>query len=301
MKKINLFWCNILNLNNFGDMLSPIIVEKLSGQRVRFTDRSFMQNTVHTNLVSVFVYLKKLQFKRIIKLFSGHYTRKIMAVGSIINCSDKRTVVWGAGIIKRNDIIENGHFVAVRGPLTQERLKNLGFNVPKVVGDPALLLRKLFQCNNPGKCYKFGLIPHHSEYEEISQNIHDYDYNNILLINLRDDPFKIIKQISSCERIFSSSLHGLIVAHTYSIPAVWCEFSNNLGGDGSKFEDYFLSVNHPTYTPLKAEIKDLIDNLEFYFMKYSDVSLPSSERIDEICRDLLSVAPFSINRKNIIQ
>lgn len=63
----------------------------------------------------------------------------------------------------------------------------------------------------------------------------------------------------------STSLHGIIVANAYGIPARWATFknsSNKVSGDDMKFEDYFLSVGMPVQTPLDLSIDRKISSKE---------------------------------------
>ena len=56
---------------------------------------------------------------------------------------------------------------------------------------------------------------------------------------------EFIDELNQCEKILTTSLHGLIVSHAYGIPAEWCQITGsdtNLAGDGTKFHDYMLSV-----------------------------------------------------------
>ena len=56
----------------------------------------------------------------------------------------------------------------------------------------------------------------------------------------------------SCERIFSTSLHGVIVAQAYGIPVKWITFDKLPihGDERYKFYDYFLGVNQEIQEPL---------------------------------------------------
>jgi hypothetical protein len=63
-----------------------------------------------------------------------------------------------------------------------------------------------------------------------------------MVIDLCQTVEKVVADITSCDCIFSSSLHGLIVAHAYGIPAVWIRPGGPIMGDDVKFHDYFASV-----------------------------------------------------------
>ena len=54
-----------------------------------------------------------------------------------------------------------------------------------------------------------------------------------------------LDEMLSCEAIVSTSLHGLIIANAYGVPARLATFKDSdrqIHGDGMKFEDYFLSI-----------------------------------------------------------
>ena len=61
-----------------------------------------------------------------------------------------------------------------------------------------------------------------------------------------------LEEVLACEMIVSTSLHGVIVAHAYGIPAVWADFSEaatRIQGNHVKFLDYFASVGITDVTP----------------------------------------------------
>ncbi len=72
----------------------------------------------------------------------------------------------------------------------------------------------------------------------------------VKIIDPADEPWQVVQQIASCSRIFSQSLHGLIVADALEVPSVWLEPSASMKGGSFKFEDYFTTMDAPKQ-PLK--------------------------------------------------
>lgn len=52
------------------------------------------------------------------------------------------------------------------------------------------------------------------------------------------DPEQLIRAAASCQRIVSSSLHGLVLADALGIPSMWDPHPLNNEADGFKFRDY---------------------------------------------------------------
>ena len=223
---IRAYWWSGEGNKNFGDILTPYFIKKITGKDPL--------------------------------LCSGNCLRPYyMIVGSILKRANRNTIIWGSGIIKRNEMVNKPRkILAVRGPITRKRLMELGYECPEIYGDPALLLPYFYKPKSKKK-YELGIIPNHKDYELVKNKLND---KNILLINPLDPIEKVIEDIFSCKRTIASSLHGLIVSHTYKIHSLWVEFSNNLVGDGSKFLDYLLSVNIKPYSPLK--FKDNLPKIE---------------------------------------
>ncbi len=266
-KKIRLFyWSSAVfekkAKENYGDILSAYIVSKISGKETTFYNAPASRK----------------------KIFKRSY---LMAIGSILQYATDRATVWGSGIISQVDTPGAATYCAVRGPLSRKRILELGHSCPEVYGDPALLLPELY---NPEvlKTHDLGIIPHYVDYKRVQESYGD----SLPIIDLMTDDFlATTDQILSCKAIVSSSLHGVIVAHAYGIPAIWIRFSDKLSGDNTKYADYFLSVGLEPYTAqlctetfTASYFLDLIRQLP---------SLPTSKKVKEVASQLEKAFPAS--------
>lgn len=204
-KEIKVFWFKRPRPGNFGDILTPYILSY------------YGYDAVHCPIDDA----------------------EYICVGSIAKIATEKHTVLGSGAMNRTGIINpKANWVWVRGPITKKIVVSQGATPPEVYGDPALLLPRIYPVNKPKK-HSLGIIPHYVDYEEISKQ-----YPSFLIINLlNSDIEEVIEQITDCEKIISSSLHGIIVAHAYGIPAAWAKFSDKLSGDDTKFYDHYEFVN----------------------------------------------------------
>ncbi len=238
---------------NYGDILSAQIVSWVSDKEVSF------YNAPHK---------KKSWFKK----------PYLMAIGSIMSYTQPKATVWGSGIISRNDQFSNAMFCAVRGPLSRKRILELGYSCPEVYGDPAILLPDYYQPTIEKK-FEYGFIPHYVDQDSVSQ-WYGNDTDVTVLNLIHDDVFYTTDCILECKKVISSSLHGVIVAQTYGIPAIWVQFSDKLSGDNVKYDDYFLSVGMTPYKPLYIDKKIPLNQYESVFSKVETV--PDEQKIKEV-------------------
>lgn len=159
----------------------------------------------------------------------------------------KTHYIWGTGFInypngKDNPFIYEHVVVnALRGNLSKIRVeKIIGETINVPLGDGGLLAERWV--GSISKKHKIGIIPHFKEQDHPAiAEMMDY-YQDAVLINLRDNPKSVVKNIAECETIISSSLHGLIVADSYHIPnkhMILYPFGEKMSGDGFKFSDYY--------------------------------------------------------------
>ena len=224
MKKIKLFWYKVpFGKKNFGDELGPYLVEKLSGNKVAYIPlihKGLNKKTLLTYPRALFT--QKLNFNDIIdniKYLLGKDRNIIITIGSIITWhTNPKCIIWGSGIMSKNDNVNNAVFLAVRGKYTQKRLEELGYVVPKTIGDPAILSPLVYESKRSTKRFKVGIIPHHFHFDEINSRIKENE--EVKIINLLDSVEDVINDINSCEVTITSSLHGIIVPHAYGIKSL---------------------------------------------------------------------------------
>ena len=151
------------------------------------------------------------------------------------------------------------------------------------MADPAILVRNMVKKPAPRERKYVGVIPHHSDSNsEFLQNIKT---ENIKIIDVRENPIQVVREIRECRCILSSSLHGLIFADALGIPCQWVLFSDNVPGGAMKFEDYYSVYG------LKPQAIDLRresiggKNIENIIRSYVNLE----KQMDEQCKKLLKI------------
>ncbi len=222
MSNVNLYWWRPPNLikrilkkryrhmkSNFGDELSRFIVEKVIGEKV----------------------VRAKQEQR----------EKLLALGSIMHFAKEGDTIWGTGI--NGKMIDrqtpNVKVLCVRGPLTRDILLKQGRSCPEIYGDPGLLMSRYYKIT-PTEKRPFGIVPHFSELGHPALD----DYKSEV-INPCDDYVKVVQEIVNCELIISSSLHGIVIAESYGIPAVLLRITEN--EPIFKYSDYYKGSGREAY------------------------------------------------------
>lgn len=135
--------------------------------------------------------------------------------------------------------------------------------------------------------YKYGFIPHYLDAEhDFIKNIDDKS----LLIDIcsGDRPLQIIDEISTCDIIVSSSLHGLVLAVAYGKPCIWVQFSDRITGGSFKFRDFFSVFGLEAKSSCLRHAKDMND---FEKLEHRVMSVPLKDVVT--CQKmLLDSSPF---------
>lgn len=220
---IDLFYWQPKKGGNFGDELARVIVElMLARQGFTLSDEVSCQ-------------------------------KQLMTIGSILHYAKTGTVIWGTGRNGRpkdheyrfNDLDVR----AVRGPRTREFLKQKNIEVPEVYGDPGLLIAKLTGDRfSPTGEKEVALVPNLNDYWA------NYDFSNIDIpvIDPRQSWNKVVAEIVKYKFIIASSLHGLVVAEAFGIPARYVRLTEVEGL--FKYHDYYEGTGRKlTHIPTSVE------------------------------------------------
>jgi pyruvyltransferase len=208
---------------NFGDQLSPRIVETLGGRPVERAEPE---------------------------------TSDLVACGSIIeqlHDTGFAGTVWGAGLINvPPDVpirIPDARVAAVRGHLTRRRL-GLPDDLP--VGDPGLLCDALLD-RSPERVYELGIIPHKVDRGAPTVHALARRASTVQVIDVRAGVDEVLERIAACRAVLSSALHGMIAADALGVPNAWLELSGDVIGAGFKFRDHLSVFGLEHLEPVRLE------------------------------------------------
>ena len=188
-------------------------------------------------------------------------TKHLYAVGSIL-LGWQDSVIWGSGFISKEHskktlflsslhrLLHKTDVRAVRGPISLGILKDMRIVKPDrndiKFGDPAILLPLIYP-KKPSHKKRFLVIPHYSKLD----NYKKYDCISTFCSNYT----AFIDRVLEYDLIISSSLHGLILAESYGIPAVM--LMDTPMKDITKYKDWYYSTNRYQF-PVANTVEEAI-------------------------------------------
>ena len=181
---------------------------------------------------------------------------RLLAIGSVLHFAQDGDVVWGTG--RNGKIPDEAHAFrhldvrAVRGPLTRAYLEAKGMTVPEIYGDPALLIPEIFPSFAElarEKRHDYLLVP----------NLHDIRLveNEPNVVRPTQNWKDCVKQIVQSRFVVASSLHGIIVAEAFGIPARMLRLSDT--EPDFKYQDYYAGTGRGHFHAARTleEARDL--------------------------------------------
>lgn len=193
---------------------------------------------------------------------------EVVVIGSVLHHIAKvrhPVIVAGAGVMHGDRTINphNMDIRLLRGRISMDRIDWSKYNKDKFghfgahFGDPAMLAPLLYP---PAirKTAKLGWVPHY-----IDPRTMPYADR---VIDVQESPADVIKNITSCSQILTSSLHALIIAQAYGIPAQRLPWHGVIGGD-TKWTDYAtgwaqnVELSTGTVDSMTKNIYDILEGL----------------------------------------
>ncbi|NDY91939.1 polysaccharide pyruvyl transferase family protein [Ideonella livida] len=209
-------------IRNIGDQITPLIAGAVSGLNIRFC---------------------------------GNQEAHLLSLGSIAASANNASVMWGTGVMGPEFSLpatKPFHISALRGKSSAAHLRAQGWldrDVP--LGDPGILVSDmenvLFE-RRPTQTGKIGFVPHYSDRSHPAAK-EFLKKDGVTLLDVHSSPEKFLTEMSECEAIVSSSLHGLIFADALGIKSTWVTIANKIGGGEFKFLDYYSTTQDGKTSP----------------------------------------------------
>lgn len=203
------YWATGPGTGNFGDILTPLLFERLHGIRLEWSERE---------------------------------SAELFAIGSIAELIPPgfEGIVLGTGCMFADPIdIHRAEVLALRGAFTA---RLAGLHAP-LLADLGLLARDLLG-PRPRRDVPIGTVRHATDPRPPMG----------IALDPLGDPEAMIAAADRCQRIVSSSLHGLVLADALGIPNMW-DPHPGVFGDGFKFRDY-ASAYGERIEPYKWRVAD---------------------------------------------
>ena len=211
---------------NAGDMVAPMLAEHVLGHPV------ILAPPEEANLTSTGSILHHLP-----ETYSG--------------------AIWGSGLMFENMEINLpvADIRCVRGPLTAARV-NGGLGPEVVLGDVALLANELSFPWSREKRYTVGIIPHYTDIDDEVVKEWLVAHPGTTSIDICGRVPDVLRAITECRYILSSTLHGLIFADALGVPSAWIVLSDRVAGGEFKFRDYYAVFGiSPNPFPFHANMR----------------------------------------------
>ena len=257
---------------NVGDLLNETILSSLFKLKFKFSSFTTADLSGIGSILDFF-------------LTNSHFSEKNEKI--LNECDINKPVhIWGTGLMYNYENV-NQHNVrpfiihALRGEKTRKQLcKILKRDIECVLADPGLLSPLLVEASD--KKYSIGIVPHYEDKnEEIFKKMLEY-YPNSKFIDVQNKTEDVLKEISQCDYIISTSLHGIIIADAYGIPNCWCEISDKILGNRFKFHDYFSSfgTDREVFDLRNGNLPDINNDFKCNFKSIKQVYKKQKELLD---------------------
>ena len=205
-------------VNNFGDLLGPMIVARIAAAEGLVAQSSASQGRT-----------------------------RLLSVGSVVHFGRDGDVVWGSGVNGKMDAdryaFEALDVRAVRGPKTRAFLQQRGIDVPAIYGDPGLLFADLFSelgLRSRPKTRSVTVMPNLNDRRAVSSR------HASIVVLPTEGVTACVQAIAESEYVVASSLHAIVIAESIGTP---CRLVAATAESPFKYEDYYLGTGRDPIEP----------------------------------------------------
>lgn len=197
---------------NFGDWLSPLILQSASSRPIRYLSPTAPSQQPH-----------------------------LFMVGSIGRFVRSHSIVVGTGIASEDvDLNPRARYVSVRGPVTASLLRRQAGTVVDSHGDPGVLLSRILPVERGVTNGRVALVRHFTHASlpvTLPENVDELS----VLMSHPDDISTFVTTLARYDAVITSAMHVMIACHSYGIPCAligFQGFEDAVHGTGIKYRDY---------------------------------------------------------------
>ncbi|MBR7742082.1 hypothetical protein KC207_02080 [Phycicoccus sp. BSK3Z-2] len=201
---------------NFGDWLSPYLLQALSGRAVAYKAPTARTSSPH-----------------------------LVAVGSIGRFVSASSVVVGTGVSESDTWLDPAaRYVSVRGPVTAAALRASGGPDVERFGDPGALLRRVLPLERGATNGRVALV-RHVRHRDLPTILPEGTDELSVLAGTPGQVEDLVRTLVSYDRVVTSAMHVLVACQSYGIPCALVTFAgaeDAVHGTGVKYGDYVRGV-----------------------------------------------------------
>jgi hypothetical protein len=197
---------------NFGDWLSPLILQSASSSPVRYLSPT-----------------------------SPSSAPSLIMVGSIGRFIRSQSVVVGTGISSADVVLDPGaRYVSLRGPITADLLRQQSGKSVESLGDPGVLISRVLPIELGATNGRIALVRHFTHASlpvTLPENVDELS----VLMSHPDDLRAFVTRLAAYDAVITSAMHVMIACHSYGIPCAligFQGFEDAVHGTGIKYKDY---------------------------------------------------------------
>lgn len=240
---------------NFGDWLSPLILQNATSRPIKFVPLT--EATRQPNLVMI---------------------------GSVGRFIRPKSIVIGTGISTEDvELNTSASYVSVRGPVTADLLRKQGGPSVQSLGDPGALLSRVLPIERGATNGRIALVRHFTHASAPLTLPENFDELNVL-VSHPEDITNFVTTLAQYDAVVTSAMHVMIVCHSYGIPCAligFQGFESAVHGSGIKYRDYSLGAGiadiwEPTTVDLNLRRTNWDD-----LIRHEQVSAAKLDEIEE--------------------